>query len=110
MAGDTERRGPEVLPLTRRLREPRVAHGTGWVMVLMNFVYGISHAAGPGHGKAVLTTYLLTDRQQIYRGVAMGTVAARLQGLTVRVLVYGLIDAGRLTDMTRSLSAGELPE
>ncbi len=76
--------------LTRELRELRGKDGVGWALVLMSFLYGVLHAAGPGHGKAVLTTYLLTHRHQLNRGIAMGAVAAMLQGLTALLLVYGL--------------------
>lgn len=77
--------------LTQELRELRGADGVGWALVLMSFLYGVFHAAGPGHGKAVLTTYLLTHKQRLNRGVAMGTAAALLQGVTALALVYGLI-------------------
>ena len=76
--------------LTRELRELRGRDGVGWALVLMSFLYGVLHAAGPGHGKAVLTTYLLTHRHRLNRGIAMGAVAALLQGLTALLLVYGL--------------------
>ncbi|MDJ0891448.1 MAG: nickel/cobalt transporter [Gammaproteobacteria bacterium] len=91
--------------LTRELRQLRGKHGVGWALVLMSFLYGVFHAAGPGHGKAVLTTYLLTHRQQLYRGVAMGAVAALLQGVTALLLVYGLIGfAGWLPRETQMAS------
>ena len=91
--------------LTRELRELRGSDDLGWTLVWMSFLYGVLHAAGPGHGKAVLTTYLLTHRQKLYRGVAMGTVAALLQGLTALILVYGLIGvAGWLPRETEAAS------
>jgi ABC-type nickel/cobalt efflux system permease component RcnA len=77
--------------LTQELRKLRGQEGIGWALVLMSFLYGILHAAGPGHGNAVLTTYLLTHRNQFTRGIAMGTSAALLQGVTALLLVYGLI-------------------
>jgi ABC-type nickel/cobalt efflux system permease component RcnA len=76
--------------LTRELRELGGKNAAGWGLVLMSFLYGVLHAAGPGHGKAVLTTYLLTHQHQLNRGVTMGTIAALLQGLTALLLVYGL--------------------
>ena len=76
--------------LAQAMRDLRGKDGIGWGLVLVSFLYGVFHAAGPGHGKAVLTTYLLTHRHRLNRGIAMGTLAALLQGLTALLLVYGL--------------------
>ncbi len=93
------------LALTRELRELRGKDGVGWALVLMSFLYGVLHAAGPGHGKAVLTTYLLTHRHRLNRGIAMGATAALLQGVTALLLVYGLIGlAGWLPRETETAS------
>ena len=62
-----------------------------WSLVFGSFLYGIFHAAGPGHGKAVLTTYLLTHPHRISRGVGIAAAAAACQGLVAIALVYGLI-------------------
>lgn len=62
-----------------------------WSLVFGSFLYGIFHAAGPGHGKAVLTTYLLTHPHRISRGVGIAAAAAFCQGLVAIALVYGLI-------------------
>ncbi|MGD8908497.1 MAG: nickel/cobalt transporter [Chromatiales bacterium] len=64
---------------------------TSLLLVLVSFLYGIFHAAGPGHGKAVLTTYLLTHGRELRRGVSMASATALMQGTTAVVLVYGLI-------------------
>lgn len=91
--------------LTREFRKLRSTPGVGWSLVLMGFLYGVFHAAGPGHGKAVLTTYLLTHSERIHRGVVMGVVSALLQGVTALVLVYGLIGfAGWLPRETETAS------
>lgn len=70
------------------------AHGgvaAAWSLVAGSFLYGIFHAAGPGHGKAVLTTYLLTHPHRLSRGMGIAAAAAICQGIMAIILVYGLI-------------------
>ncbi|RDB41930.1 sodium:proton antiporter [Halomonas sp. DQ26W] len=66
-----------------------------WIALLgISFGYGVFHAAGPGHGKAVLTTYLLTQGGAVRRALALSFAASLLQGVVaislVVVLVHGL--------------------
>lgn len=77
--------------LTEELGEVKDKEGSAFWLVFVSFLYGIFHAAGPGHGKAVLTTYLLTQGREVRRGVAMASAAALMQGATAVILVYGLI-------------------
>jgi ABC-type nickel/cobalt efflux system permease component RcnA len=56
-------------------------------LILISFLYGIFHAAGPGHGKAVITTYLLTHRQYLRRALTLSFAAALMQGLTAVIAV-----------------------
>jgi ABC-type nickel/cobalt efflux system permease component RcnA len=77
--------------LTGELRGLKEKDGSAFWLVLVSFLYGIFHAAGPGHGKAVLTTYLLTHGREVRRGVGMASAAALMQGTTAVVLVYGLV-------------------
>lgn len=91
--------------LTTELRSLRGKDDVGWALVLMSFLYGVLHAAGPGHGKVVLTTYLLTHRSRLNRGIAMGAAAGLLQGVTALVLVYAPIGlAGWLPMETETAS------
>jgi nickel/cobalt transporter (NicO) family protein len=53
----------------------------------LSFLYGVFHAVGPGHGKAVITSYLLASHQTIRRGIVISFAAALMQGLTAIVLV-----------------------
>ena len=79
--------------LARNLRS-LAAEGGGTAaatLVGLSFVYGVLHAAGPGHGKAVLAAYLLAQPQQARRGVALAAAAALCQGIVAVVLIYGLI-------------------
>lgn len=62
----------------------------GWSIVLLSFLYGIFHAAGPGHGKVILSTYLLTQPERIGRSLWLAVASAMAQAVTAIVLVYGL--------------------
>lgn len=56
------------------------------------FLYGVFHAAGPGHGKAVLTTYLATHNSQLKRAMWLSLGAALMQAL-VAILLMTLVTA-----------------
>lgn len=59
------------------------AYGLFW----LSFLYGVFHAAGPGHGKAVISAYLLADGSTIPRGIALSAAAAIAQAFTAIALV-----------------------
>lgn len=61
-----------------------------------SFAYGVFHAAGPGHGKAVLTAYLFSNGASVRRGLGLATAASFLQGVVALALVYGLVVLGGL--------------
>ena len=64
-------------------------HGQGGAAFLvgLSFVYGIFHAAGPGHGKAVISSYMLASQVQLKRGIALSFVSALLQAGTAILAV-----------------------
>jgi nickel/cobalt exporter len=70
----------------------------------VSFLYGVFHAVGPGHGKAVITSYLLVSRQTVKRGIVISFVAALLQGLTAIaiVLVAAVLLRTTAVGMTRA--------
>lgn len=51
------------------------------------FAYGVFHAAGPGHGKAVISGYIVADDRSLKRGLALSFAAALLQAVVAMVLV-----------------------
>ena len=57
------------------------------ILSAFSFVYGVLHAAGPGHGKVIISTYLLSHESQLRRGIALSFAAALTQGLTAVVIV-----------------------
>src|SRR5262245_1106958 len=60
-----------------------------WGLVGLGLAYGVVHAAGPGHGKAVLASYMLANETSLKRGATMALLAALLQAL----IAIGLVGA-----------------
>lgn len=57
------------------------------LLVGLSFAYGIFHAAGPGHGKAVISSYMVANEVALRRGILLSFVSALLQGLTAVVIM-----------------------
>jgi nickel/cobalt transporter (NicO) family protein len=60
-----------------------------WGLMGVSFAYGIFHAAGPGHGKAVISSYLVASEETWRRGVTLSFASALLQAITA-VLIVGV--------------------
>ena len=64
----------------------------------LSFLYGILHAVGPGHGKTIISSYVVANEETVRRGVIISFIAAGLQALTAVVLVglllFGLNASG----------------
>ncbi|WP_062111715.1 nickel/cobalt transporter [Aureimonas sp. AU40] len=60
--------------------------GLSW-LVGLSFVYGVFHAAGPGHGKAVISSYMLANEVELKRGIALSFASALAQGLSAGLIV-----------------------
>ena len=58
-----------------------------WTLLGISFAYGVFHAAGPGHGKAVISSYLVANEETARRGIALSFVSALLQALVAVALV-----------------------
>ena len=56
-------------------------------LVGLAFAYGVFHAAGPGHGKAVIAGYILAGERALRRGCALSACAALLQALVAGAIV-----------------------
>jgi ABC-type nickel/cobalt efflux system permease component RcnA len=66
-----------------------------WALVTISFLYGIFHAAGPGHGKAVIASYMIADNATWKRGALLAGISAFVQAcvavlfVSIAVLVFG---------------------
>ena len=58
-----------------------------WALMGISFIYGIFHAAGPGHGKAVISSYLVANEETWRRGIVLSFASAILQAVTAIVIV-----------------------
>ena len=63
-----------------------------WLLGLFSFVYGVLHAAGPGHGKVVIGAYMLANERAVRHGIALSFTSAMLQSLVA--IGFVLIAAG----------------
>lgn len=58
-----------------------------WTLVSLSFLYGVFHAAGPGHGKAVISSYMIANEIQLKRGIVIAIISSFLQGITALLVV-----------------------
>ena len=63
-----------------------------WGLLGLSFAYGVFHAAGPGHGKAVIASYMIANERALKRGLVIAALAAVLQG----VVAVGIVAVGAL--------------
>lgn len=56
-------------------------------LVGLSFAYGVFHAAGPGHGKAVISSYMIANETELKRGVAISLLSSLAQAISAILLV-----------------------
>ena len=72
------------------VRTAKEGSGTS-ALVTAGFLYGVFHAVGPGHGKAIVSSYVFANEQAIRRGVAISFIAALVQALVAIALVWTVL-------------------
>ena len=83
--------------LTASLDALRADWTAFWVLGGLSFLYGIFHAAGPGHGKVVISSYVLANESQLRRGIALSGLSALMQSLVAIGFVLVLAGVLNLT-------------
>ena len=73
--------------LAAMIRSAKVDGSALWGLMGLSFLYGIFHAAGPGHGKAVISSYLFANDETWRRGVTLSFASAVMQSLTAISIV-----------------------
>ncbi len=61
-----------------------------WGLIGLAFAYGVLHAIGPGHGKAVIASYLVANERALKRGVALSFGAAAVQAI-IAIGIVGIV-------------------
>lgn len=77
------------LAMTHALKAMREDPWQASILVGLSFLYGILHAVGPGHGKAVISSYMLANETTLKRGVLLSFASSMLQAFTA-LFVIGL--------------------
>ena len=73
--------------LSGLIRAAKADGSAAYTLLGISFLYGVFHAAGPGHGKAVISSYLVANNETWRRGVALSFASAVLQALTAIAIV-----------------------
>ncbi|WP_439617561.1 nickel/cobalt transporter [Shinella sp.] len=97
--------------MTGALKDMRENPWAASTLVGLSFAYGVFHAAGPGHGKAVISSYMLANEVELKRGVLLSFLSSILQGVVAILLVGAAFLFLRgttvsMTDATRALETG----
>ncbi|NLS05400.1 nickel/cobalt transporter [Rhizobium sp. P32RR-XVIII] len=79
-------------------------------LIGLSFAYGVFHAAGPGHGKAVISSYMIANEVELRRGVVISFISAFVQGVMAVALVGGawLVLRGSGITLTEATHAMEI--
>jgi nickel/cobalt exporter len=75
--------------LSGAIRAAKADGSAAWTLFGISFLYGLFHAAGPGHGKAVISSYLVANEETWKRGIVLSFASALLQAL-VAVAIVGV--------------------
>ncbi|MGF6602021.1 nickel/cobalt exporter [Paraburkholderia sp. GAS448] len=79
--------------LNAQLQDQLVAQRNGagrlaaWTLMLLSFGYGVLHALGPGHGKTVVSMYLMSHRARVGHAIALSVWSACVQAISAICLV-----------------------
>ena len=72
--------------ITRSLKGSRSLTGLLFVMVV-SLVYGMFHAAGPGHGKTIVSSFFLANDAKLRHSIVIGYLIAVVHALTALAVV-----------------------
>jgi nickel/cobalt transporter (NicO) family protein len=96
--------------LSTAIRAAKESGAAAFGLAGLSFAYGIFHAAGPGHGKMVIASYMLANERALRRGIFIAFGAAFLQGVSAVAIVgiSALLFRATAKHMTMAANAVEL--
>lgn len=77
-------------------------------LIGLSFLYGVLHAVGPGHGKAIISSYVVANEETARRGVIISFIASGLQAMTAVALVSVLLLAFSATGLQLTAWSNQL--
>lgn len=100
-----QRANREMAKAMRQIKSGSVIDAT-LLLALIGFTYGVLHAAGPGHGKAVISSYVLANHETVRRGIYLSFLAAFIQALSAIAIVTVLAAALNATRVEINAAEG----
>lgn len=88
----------ELAAAVRQMKTGSVLDAT-LMLAFLGFTYGVLHAAGPGHGKAVISSYVLANEKTVRRGIMLSFLSAFIQALSAIAIVGVLAVALNATSL-----------
>jgi nickel/cobalt exporter len=73
--------------LSGAIRAAKQSGAAAWGLAGLSLAYGIFHAAGPGHGKMVIASYMLANERALRRGLVIAFGAALIQGFSAVAII-----------------------
>jgi len=84
-----QRLNQKMADLTRQAKETKSPRPL-LLLIIISFAYGVLHAAGPGHGKAVAMSYMVSRNSNLRECVMLGNFIALFHGLSGIILVLAV--------------------
>jgi ABC-type nickel/cobalt efflux system permease component RcnA len=91
--------------ISSTIRAAKADGSAVWSLLAISFAYGIFHAAGPGHGKMVISSYLVANEETARRGIILSFASALVQAL-VAIAIVG-VGAWLLNATARTMCGAE---
>ena len=85
--------------ISRTIRAAKSDGSAVWTLLAISFAYGVFHAAGPGHGKAVISSYLVANEETWRRGIVLSFASALLQAFVAVTISFEAIEGGPMEDV-----------